>query len=338
MATGAFTEGAYLATGMDDARTDSIRLGVDERVATVRAALRPSAERDVARLVLGGRLGEHPASHSYRLLDHFYSAGGRLVETAAAYVGGQGERVLGRWLARAPTDVVCITKVGHPAEGSYAVDVDRLEREINQSAERLGVGQLDVVLLHRDDPTEHVADMLGPLLMAASDGRVAGVGVANWRAPRLREAARIAAQYNGIVAASAQFSLAVPAYPLWPGTVHADSDLLALHGDLEMPLLAWSANARGWFGGRLLNEPPADHAARRSFLTSENLRRLERCRVLADARQLRPASVALAWTLGTMWLALPVIGPADLSELNDAIAAAKAGLSDKDLAYLSGVL
>jgi aryl-alcohol dehydrogenase-like predicted oxidoreductase len=245
--------------------------------------------------------------------------------------------MLGAWLARVPADVMCITKIGHPTEGSNSIDVDGFRREIDQSAERLGVSQLDVVLLHRDDPARHVGDLLEPMLMAASDGRVAGVGVANWRAPRLRQAARLADRYGGLVAASAQFSLAVPAEPLWPGTVHADSDLLTLHRELRLPLLAWSANARGWFGGRLLREPHADPAARRSFLTSENLRRLEKCRTLADARGLEPATVALVWTLGSVPLALPVVGPADVSELDDAITATKASLSGGDLAYLSDI-
>lgn len=309
----------------------------DHRLATVRTALAPGIAAGPARLVLGGRFGEQPASDSHRLLDRFYAAGGRLVETAAAYAGGAGERTLGSWLRRAPADVVCITKVGHPVSGSTAIDVDGLEQELDRSAERLGVGGLDVVLLHRDDPRRSVAELLGPLLGAAAEGRVVGVGVANWRAPRLREAVEVAASRGGLLAASSQLSLAVPTVPLWPGTLHADPEVLALHRDLDLPLLAWSANARGWFGGRLLGEPSPDPDARRSFHTAANLHRLDRCRAVAAALGSTPAAVALGWTLGCVPMALPVIGPADGTELDDALAGARTALSREDLAELSAV-
>jgi 1-deoxyxylulose-5-phosphate synthase len=271
------------------------------------------------------------------LLDRFAAVGGRLLETAAAYADGAGERAVGTWLASAPPDTVVITKVGHPAPGSSRVDVGGLGRELEQSADRLGVGQLDVVLLHRDDRAQPAAELLGPLIQAVTDGHVVAVGVANWTAPRLCQAMAVAQDVGGLVAASAQLSLAVPAVPLWPGTVHADAELLALHREAALPLVAWSANARGWFSGRLVDESCDDADARRSFHTAANLRRLGRCRALATARASTPSAVALAWTLGAVPVALPVIGPAAMAELEDALEAARLTLSPDDLAWLTSV-
>lgn len=303
----------------------------------VRSALRYNADNAAKRLILGGRFGEQPDSLSWNLLDRFVAVGGRLVETAAAYADGAGERALGAWLTSAPPDTVVITKVGHPASGSSRVDVGGLGRELEQSAERLDVGQLDIVLLHRDDRAQPVADLLGPLIQAVADGQAAAVGVANWTAPRLREAMAVAEGVSGLAAASAQLSLAVPAVPLWPGTVHADAELLALHREAALPLVAWSANARGWFAGRLLDESCDDADARRSFHTETNLRRLDRCRTLATAHATTPSAVALAWTLRTVPIALPVIGPAGMAELEDALTATRLALSSDDLAWLSCV-
>jgi len=145
----------------------------------------------------------------------------------------------------------------------------------------------------------------------------------------------VAGGAGGLVAASAQLSLAFPAVPLWPGTVHADADLLTLHREAALPLVAWSANARGWFAGRLLDESCDDADARRSFHTERNLRRLGRCRVLATAHAATPSAVALAWTLETVPMAHPVIGPAGMAELEDALAATRLALSPNDLAWLA---
>ena len=304
----------------------------------MRAALHPGIGSGPARLVLGGRFGEQPNTVSEQLLGRFYTAGGRLIETAAAYVDGAAERAVGAWLATGPRDTVCITKVGYPAGTSTAVDVDALARELEQSAERLGLGRLDLVLLHRDDPAKPVAELLQPLLQATADGRVVGVGVANWRAPRLREAVALAAPRGGLMLASEQLSLAVPAVPLWPGTVHADAELLKLHRDLNLPLLAWSANARGWFAGRLSLGNCDDPGARQSFHTEDNVRRLATCRAVAGKHGATSTATALAWTLSTIPTALPVIGPASLVELDDAIAATHLMLSPSDLAKLSSLL
>jgi 1-deoxyxylulose-5-phosphate synthase len=303
----------------------------------VRSALTPGVAAGAGRLILGGRFGEQPDVLSFRLLDRFASAGGRIVETAATYADGAGERTVGAWLASAPPDVVVITKVGHPLPGSSRVQVDRLAGELARSADRLGVDQLDVVLLHRDDPAQSVTELLGPLVDAVADGRVAGVGVANWTAARLRDAMMTCTGGGGLVAASSQLSLAVPAAPLWPGTVHADAGLLALHHEAALPLVAWSANARGWFAGRLLLDSCGDADARRSFHTTANLRRLDRVRMLASARAASATALALAWTLGAVSMALPVIGPAGLAELEDALVAAELVLAPDDLACLSSV-
>lgn len=276
-----------------------------------------------ARLVLGGRFGEQPRDLTYRLLDSFYSAGGRFVETAHSYAGGAAESQLGGWLSTAPDDVICVTKVGHPPEGSDRVPVSSIAGEIRRSAERLHRDTLDLVLLHRDDTQYPVDVLLGPLLSAAEAGHVAVIGAANWTAHRLDLAMEATRAVGGLGAASAQLSLAVPAKPLWPGTLHAGPELRALHKRHSLPLLAWSANARGFFAGRLNAKDTPDQVGRDSFHTTDNLENYRRCRELAVALDTTPSTVALAWTLKSYPYVLPIIGPASLVELREALDAAE---------------
>lgn len=205
------------------------------RESEVRQAL---SAKGTGRLALGGRFGEQPRATTYRLLDRFYEVGGRLIETAHSYADGAAESELGVWLADAPDDVVCVTKVGHPPAGSQAVDVAAISTEIELSAERLQRNALDLVMLHRDDTRYTVEQLLEPLLAAVKTGTVVAIGVANWTAPRLLEAIAVAEPAGGLAAASAQLSYAVPCFPLWPGTIHADSELIAIHNEHRLPMLA----------------------------------------------------------------------------------------------------
>src|SRR5260370_30932358 len=100
----------------------------EDKASLVLSALRHEVNDAVGRLIVGGRFGEQPDSLSRRLLDRFAAVGGRLVETAAAYAGGAGERAVGTWLASAPPGMVVITKVGHPVPGSSRVDAGGLRR------------------------------------------------------------------------------------------------------------------------------------------------------------------------------------------------------------------
>jgi len=288
--------------------------------------------------VLGGRFGEQSDDTSRRLLDDHVAAGGRFVETASAYADGAAERALGAALRTLPDDVLCVTKVGHPRAGRTDVEHARIPAEIDQSRRRLGRDVLDLVLLHRDAPGVEVEVLLGPLLNAAHKGDVAAIGVANWSAERLVQALSLAASAGvPLAAASAHLSLATCVRPLWPGVVAADTALLAVHARQELPLLAWSANARGWFSGRLLDPAHPDADARRAFDTPRNRRRLRHCRYLANALGTTPTCVALAWTLRRHPFAAAVVGPATPDELRDAIAAASLTLPDDAISALDAL-
>lgn len=310
----------------------SVEQPARDRGNSVRVAFHEA--RGVGRIVLGGPFGERADAASFVLLDRFADAGGRIVETAHSYADGAGERQLGRWLSGGPQDMVCITKVGHPAPGSCRVDVDRLVEEIELSIERLQVDSLDVVLLHRDDRSLTVEDELAPLLAAQEQGLVRALGVANWQAERIAQAIRSCGPHR-LAAASSHVSLAVPRIPLWPGVVNADRALLDLHAREGLPLLSWSANARGWFASDRASDSRIDEDSRRTFATATNERRRASCHAVAQRTGARPAVVALAWTLRTFPFVLPTVGPRSAGELADSLAAASLTLSPRDLSGLT---
>lgn len=284
------------------------------------------------RLVLGGRFGEEPAALSWRRLDHFVGAGGRIVDTAHSYAGGGSERVIGEWLRANPDGVVVVDKIGHPDDnGQLDLSPKRLLAEADESRDRLGVSRIDVVLLHRDSPgvsIEEIADTLNDLV---NNGYAECVGVSNWPAKRLVDLADEMADRHLPLIVSYQQSLAVPRTPLWPGSRHVDPDLEGVIESRNLPLLAWAAQARGFFTGTtdLPNPGQGD-----PFDTAENRARRKRCQMLADDLAMRPETVALAWLLHqpNTW---SIVGPRTILELDASLAAGELQLDTGDLRWLA---
>jgi len=103
----------------------------------------------------------------------------------------------------------------------------------------------------------------------------------------------------------------------------------------RLQLLAWSAQARGWFA---LPEgpPPTAPDGPTAFDTTANREARVRCRALAAARGVAPATVALAWTLAQEDLYVhPIIGPEGPVELAGSLAAEQLKLTAAEVAWLS---
>ncbi len=284
------------------------------------------------RIVLGGRFGEEPFSVSARRLDHFWHSGGRLVDTAHSYADGVSERVIGRWMRqrRCRDDVTIIDKVCHPdALGRPRGRPETIREELDGSLARLGTTWVDLLMLHRDDPTVPVTAVVEALAREVRRGRVRAFGVSNWPAPRLAEFLPAAADAGHRPTVSYQFSLAVPRGEIWPGAMHATPDLRRLAQSAGVPLLAWSAQARGWFT-RGTGAAEADDP----FDTPTNRLLRRRCRAISAERGSNPATVALAWTLHQQPATWPIVGPANLAEQRASLAAAGLTLSPDEMRFL----
>src|SRR5688572_13586005 len=234
----------------------------------------------VSRLVLGsaGLMREDDAGLGAALLERFAAAGGTAVDTAFSYGKGASERAIGAWLrgyARRD-EIAVITKGAHPIEGwEMRVNPEAIRSDMAASLERLGVGAIDVYLLHRDDPTVPVGPIVDCLDEAWRQGKVRAYGGSNWSTERIDEANAYARAHgkHPFVVSSPNVALAVPKEPPWPGCVSiaGDESARAWYAREQMPVLSWSSGARGFFAGRA-----DDKEVARVYDTPENHARLAR--------------------------------------------------------------
>jgi aryl-alcohol dehydrogenase-like predicted oxidoreductase len=259
-----------------------------------------------------------------RLLDRFHAGGGRALDVANVYRDGEAAEAAGRWLRSRPSadGVIVYAKGCHPPHCSPAL----VGAEVDRACDLLGLPQLDVFLLHRDDPrfgVDEFADALGEQVAA---GRIGGFGVSNWTVSRLREL-RTHLDRSGarhLMAFSNHFSLAEMVSAPWPGCLAMTRDDLDELADLGVKALAWSSLATGFFAGRETAhwDSPANRARR------------ERATELGERLGTSPAAVALAYVLHQPSHVLPVVRTGSDAHLDEMLAAAELRLGDEELAWL----
>jgi len=283
-------------------------------------------ELPLSRLALG-TLGFslRTRDRDYALFDAWLEAGGTVIDTAHVYEDGDAERVLGRWLADRPgarERIVLVTKGAHPDGDRRRVTPDDIAADLRDSMERLG-GPVDLYLLHRDDPDVEVGEIVDALDAHRRAGEIRAFGVSNWTLPRIEEANAYAAKRGvaGIACNSPHLSLAVQNEPPWAGCLSATgAESRAWHERTGMPLLAWSAQAGGWFAGAA--SPVYDNAANRE--------RRARAEQLGDAN-----AVALAWVLAQPFPTIAIIGPHSLEHLHASLEAVAVALSADEIRWLN---
>ncbi len=299
-------------------------------------------DKPVSRLVLGCGWFRPDDERVGPLLEAFLAAGGTALDTAYAYGGGASERTLGQWLKTngRRDDVVLITKGAHHAKDwSPRVTPEVINAELTESLERLQTDHIDLYLLHRDDPGVPVGPILECLNEHVRAGRIRTFGGSNWTPRRFDEAAAYAREHGlqTFAASSPHFALAVAHDPAHMGhfIVSDDPEALAWYRTRQLPLLAWTSQARGFFSAQLDPAAPEVHKRYARFDHPDNWERRRRCLDLAERRGVPSTQVALAWLLEQAPDVYPIIGPSRIPHLQDAVAALNVALSPGERAWLN---
>lgn len=291
-------------------------------------------EVPVSRLALG-TLGFSPATRErdYAVLDAWVEAGGTTIDTAHVYEDGDAERLLGRWLRDRPgarERIVIVTKGAHPRGESVRVTPADIAADLRDSIERLG-GPVDLYLLHRDDPAVEVGPLIDALDAHRRAGELRAFGVSNWTLARIEEANRYAAARGvaGICCNSPHLSLGVQNEPPWPDCRSAtDAASRAWHARTGMLLLAWSAQAGGFFAG-------SEGEAARVYQNDGNRARRARAEELGRRLGHSANAVALAWVLAQPFPVVAVIGPHSVEHLRASLEALDVELGAEDVRRLN---
>jgi aryl-alcohol dehydrogenase-like predicted oxidoreductase len=280
--------------------------------------------------------GTADEDRAVQTLERALDLGVTFFDTADMYGPFTNERLVGRVLNPARHTVTLATKFGivRGEDGSMRGlngRPDYVHEACNASLKRLGTDYIDLYYLHRVDPDVPIEETVGAMGQLIDEGKVRAIGLSEAAPETLRRA-------NG----ERSITALQTEYSLW--SRDPEDEILETIRDLDIGFVPYSPLGRGFLTGRF--ESPEDlpeNDWRRSSPRfqgenfQKNLDLVEAVKDLADAKEVRPAQLALAWVLQQGDDIAPIPGTTRPKHLEDNVAAARIELSSDELAELNEI-
>ncbi len=171
-------------------------------------------------------------------------SGVTLIDTAEVYGPYENEKLIGRVLAGARRDRVCLaTKFGFDIPNlkpglSWALDSrpEHIREVVEQSLQRLQTDRIDLLYQHRVDPTVPIEETVGAMAELVRQGKVRYLGLSEASAATLRRAHTV----HPISALQSEYSL-------WERGL--EREVLPACRELGVGLVPYSPLGRGFLAG-----------------------------------------------------------------------------------------
>ena len=312
-----------------------------------RLTLRNTAQ-EVAAICLGAAyLGSREDERTARdILDYYVSRGGNFINTAHEYGFGASEKTIGRWMKERGNrrELVITTKGGedHARPNNRAMRYHELIEDAEESLTRLDTDYLDFFLLHVDDETVPVDEIVDALAVLKQQGKILNGGCSNWSPPRIEQAFAYAAKTGKPVFSidEIEWNLAVKNYRSGEGGVMwMDGEYLAYHQKRHLNVGAYSPLAVGVFqkmaAGRIDSLPPWQQ---RAYVNEINLRRAARLKQLSEASGEGIAALLLGFLCARQedFSTVPIVGARSVSQLAESLDGASCVVTSEMIRFIAG--
>ena len=259
------------------------------------------------------------------------------LDTADMYGPFTNERLVGRAIAGQRDEVVLATKFGNErrADGSW-VGIngrpDYVHRACDASLQRLGVDHIDLYYQHRVDRTVPVEETWGAMQELVQAGKVRYLGISEAAPATIRRANAV----HPVTALQSEYSLF---------SRDPEGEVLATVRELGIGFVAYSPLGRGFLSGQIRStDDLAEDDYRRNSprFQGENLERnldlVAKVEELAEAKDVTPSQLALAWVLSGGDDIVPIPGTRRRTRLEENVAAVDVELSDDELREIDDAL
>jgi aryl-alcohol dehydrogenase-like predicted oxidoreductase len=298
------------------------------------------------RLVLGGNVFGWTINQdrSFEVLDAFYEAGGRMIDSAEGYSawvpgnkGGESETVIGAWTESRGVreDMLIGTKTGMGGPPG-ALKPEAVAEALEGSLERLRTDYVDLYYAHRDDLVTPLDEVVEAYDAAFTAGKARELGASNYQPDRL-SAVIATAEARG----AQPFTVMQPEYNLvmrsgYEGAlqdlcVAKDIAVLPFYGLASGFLTGKYGSAEEWQGS--MRSHALDAAAQ-----AGGWKVLAVMGEIARETGASHAAIALAWLNAQPGVAAPLASATSVEQLADLIGAVALDLNAAQLARLDNAL
>jgi len=228
--------------------------------------------------------------------------GVNLIDTADAYGPFVTDALIREALHPYPSDLVIATKAGFTRQGpGQWTPVGRpeyLRQQVELSLRNLAVERIDLLQLHRIDPTVPAEDQIGELAALQSEGKIRHIGLSEVTVAEIKQAQKVAT----IVSVQNLYNLAN----------RKSEEVLNFAEQENIAFIPWFPLATGQLAA---SGGPLD--------------------ALAEKHNASPSQLALAWLLRRSPVILPIPGTSSVAHLEDNLAAAAIELTDDEFKALT---
>lgn len=288
----------------------------------------PLADLEVSPLTLGCNTFGWTAERddAFAVLDAYTEAGGNHLDTSDSYGGGGGsEEIIGAWLSerRNRDEIVVATKVArHPER--RGLDPANIAAAAEDSLRRLGTDRIDLYYAHFDDESQTVEDMATAFDALVRAGKVRHAALSNFSPERMRQWLEFTTAEGLAVPVAIQ-----PHYHLAERRTF-ETAYAPLAEEFDQAVFSYFSLAGGFLTGKYRTPADAEGVDRGSYvstyLTDEGFAVVAALTSVAQAREVAPATVALAW-LRAKGVTAPIASARNVDQLAALVAAADVELT-----------
>ena len=238
-------------------------------------------------------------------------------------VGGSAEsnfgQILHKEFAAYRDEMIISTKAGYDMwPGPYGNFGSRkyLMASLDQSLKRMQLDYVDIFYHHRPDPDTPLEETMGALSDMVRQGKALYVGISNYHAKELKEAAAI------LKANGTPLLITQPKYNMLDRWVEKEG-LLDAAKECGCGVICFSPLAQGLLTNRYLDGIPSDsraarnHFLQKSSITEEKLSRIRKLNEVAAGRGQSLAQMALCYVLRRDRVTSVLIGASRKEQIAD---------------------
>ncbi len=266
---------------------------------------------------------------SIAIAHSYLEAGHNFIDTANVYSGTMSEVIVGKAVKGRRDGVVIATKAASPlGPGTYQGGTSRkhLMVAVEDSLRRLDTDYIDLYQMHRYDDSTPMEETLTTLNDIVRSGKVRYIGVSNWTASQIAEAATLTngKGWEPLVSLQPQYSILAR---------DIEVEIVPVCQKFGLGIIPWSPLGGGMLTGKYKREQEPDSGTRfaapgpfqevwrRRAFRDRNFEIVEV--VLEEALKLgiSPVALSLAWNMGRPGVVSPIIGPKSMAQLQDNLTA-----------------
>jgi aryl-alcohol dehydrogenase-like predicted oxidoreductase len=248
--------------------------------------------------------GEVPEKDIYNVIDAAVDSGINTIDTAIGY--DDSEIIVGKAIKKIRDKVIVASKGG--------ADPKKIQQRVDISLKRMGLDYLDMYFVHYPDTDIPIEETIGAMTEIKDKGKIRHIGVSNFSAEQLSQAA-----------STAYIACCQPAYNLMWREIE-DGGILDVCQKNNIGVLTHSSLGQGLFTGKIrsLDDIPKREGDIRQFtlLFKEDAFKgaLEIVKMqdrLSDKYNKTPAQIAINWVINQHGITSAIVGSKNMGQLKD---------------------